>query len=475
VIIAILIGHAIKDHYFKIEEIEKKLQLGKEEILNKIDDFNNRIVIEEIEEKERQRRFLEEITNINDILNNEDQIQAFEMLRSPEPSRMHYLASKLLKIYPTSIAAKFALARSSSFLQGFYEAKELYEELNRILPSNQIILSELNTVKEDIKKFEKIVRDYEEKFDEIPEERIFHKWRPLEPLPSNLFHFKEDVVEDISSKWDSLSMELKTKGKQEKYLDRLKRLWAVETGRVEHLYNFSETGAEELINRGISREIIAREVADDVEQLSARDHELRVTEIEEIIDDEIRVIEKIFSMVKEEKEKKINLTLDFIFDIHDMFISSARYHSVYIEGQGFRKVLVHQRHFKYAPNSPTRKDKLIHQFCPPSKVNNEMEKLLKLFNEYESKEESINPIVLAAWLHHRFVEIHPFSDGNGRVSRTLASLILMKSGLLPFVVTLKDKPNYIRALDSANTGNLEPFIQYFIDKQYQVLNTEIIT
>ena len=48
-----------------------------------------------------------------------------------------------------------------------------------------------------------------------------------------------------------------------------------------------------------------------------------------------------------------------------------------------------------------------------SKIPGEMQKLVKWYNENEKK---LHPIELAATLHQRFVFIHPFVDGNGRMS-----------------------------------------------------------
>lgn len=42
-----------------------------------------------------------------------------------------------------------------------------------------------------------------------------------------------------------------------------------------------------------------------------------------------------------------------------------------------------------------------------------------------------NPIALAAWAHTELIRIHPFEDGNGRVARAVANLILMKRGVVP--------------------------------------------
>jgi Fic family protein len=42
-----------------------------------------------------------------------------------------------------------------------------------------------------------------------------------------------------------------------------------------------------------------------------------------------------------------------------------------------------------------------------------------------------HPVETAAFLHHRFVEIHPFTDGNGRVARLLSNLYLIAKGYPP--------------------------------------------
>jgi hypothetical protein len=67
--------------------------------------------------------------------------------------------------------------------------------------------------------------------------------------------------------------------------------------------------------------------------------------------------------------------------------------------------------------------------------------------------------VQAAWLHHRFTQIHPFQDGNGRVARAIASLVLVKDGLFPLVVTRDDKPSYLSALEAADNGQPKLLIE----------------
>ena len=65
-----------------------------------------------------------------------------------------------------------------------------------------------------------------------------------------------------------------------------------------------------------------------------------------------------------------------------------------------------------------------------------------------------HPVLTAAWLHHRFVQIHPFADGNGRTGRALMNWHLIRHGYLPIAVTSKDRPGYIHALEQADGGDL---------------------
>jgi len=72
---------------------------------------------------------------------------------------------------------------------------------------------------------------------------------------------------------------------------------------------------------------------------------------------------------------------------------------------------------------------------------------------------NVSSEVQAAWLHHRFTQIYPFQDGNGRVARAIGSLVLVKDGLFPLVVTRDDKLKYLDALEAADGGELKPLIE----------------
>jgi hypothetical protein len=73
--------------------------------------------------------------------------------------------------------------------------------------------------------------------------------------------------------------------------------------------------------------------------------------------------------------------------------------------------------------------------------------------------------VEAAWFHHRFTQIHPFADGNGRVARAIASLVFIKADWFPLVVKRDDWVRYVEMLEQADQGDLRPLVAMFVEAQ----------
>lgn len=70
------------------------------------------------------------------------------------------------------------------------------------------------------------------------------------------------------------------------------------------------------------------------------------------------------------------------------------------------------------------------------------------------------PFQHAAWMHHRFEQIHPFEDGNGRAGRLLLNVFFLKEGWPPVHILPPDRRRYLDALEAANTGNLVPLEEF---------------
>ena len=94
-------------------------------------------------------------------------------------------------------------------------------------------------------------------------------------------------------------------------------------------------------------------------------------------------------------------------------------------------------------------------------------KILPLLDEYLAKinNSKTHPLLLAPFVHHRFVQIHPFSDGNGRVARLLLNLFLMTSGYLPVVLKKEDRLKYYAFLSKADKGDLGPLADFILHEE----------
>ena len=97
-------------------------------------------------------------------------------------------------------------------------------------------------------------------------------------------------------------------------------------------------------------------------------------------------------------------------------------------------------------------------FASPEETAAKMHDLISWYRA-EEKKEDMNAVSLAALFHYKFVRIHPFDDGNGRTARLLMNFILMKAGFPPVVIKTEDKEAYLTALQMADSGMMEPFIE----------------
>ena len=94
---------------------------------------------------------------------------------------------------------------------------------------------------------------------------------------------------------------------------------------------------------------------------------------------------------------------------------------------------------------------------PPDQVPGKMKQLITWYNNHRALD---HPVELAATIHTRLAQIHPFTDGNGRVARLVLNWILLKSGYPMFYIEVRDKIHYYEALEAADKGDLKSSIKY---------------
>ena len=99
-------------------------------------------------------------------------------------------------------------------------------------------------------------------------------------------------------------------------------------------------------------------------------------------------------------------------------------------------------------------------FVPPKPedVPALMQDLVRWLNGPEAW--ALHPVEYAAIAHYRLVYIHPFVDGNGRTSRLLMNLRLIQAGYPPVIIKVEDRFKYYEALETANSGDIRPFIRF---------------
>jgi len=270
----------------------------------------------------------------------------------------------------------------------------------------------------------------------------FQIWNPetgIEGLPSNWREFRASEVESIQKIWAEQRDRLQGTAQLAEFTERLSREWSIETGIIENVYSINIGVTKTLIEHGFREELITHGSTDKPKEY-----------IVQILQDQKNALDGVFDFVKNNRQ----LSTSYIKELQSALLAS-QYTTKALVGNRVVDVQLLKGEWKKQPNYPTR-DGVIYHYCAPEHVASEMDRLVAWYKEYNDA--GIPPEVLSAWLHHRFTQIHPFQDGNGRVARTLASLVLIQTGLFPLVITRNEKTLYIGALEEADKGNLQPSI-----------------
>ena len=163
----------------------------------------------------------------------------------------------------------------------------------------------------------------------------------------------------------------------------------------------------------------------------------------------------VLNLVKGETE----LSEVFIRELHTLLLKEASYkEATTSDGKPTRRKIEVGK-YKTQPNHVLTVTGETFYFANPEETPAKMQELVDWFRKEKGKPD-VNPIILAALFHYRFIRIHPFDDGNGRVARILMNFILMQFGYPPAIIKTEDKENYYAVLRLADADELEPFIEY---------------
>ena len=128
--------------------------------------------------------------------------------------------------------------------------------------------------------------------------------------------------------------------------------------------------------------------------------------------------------------------------------------------------------YKTSPNHVLTRTGEMFYFASPEETAAKMAELMAWYNENVTRE-GINAVLFATEFHYRFIRIHPFDDGNGRLARLLMNFILMLKGYPPAIIKTEDKDAYYNALQQADSGNLDFFFNYLCEQLIRSLEIMI--
>ncbi len=175
--------------------------------------------------------------------------------------------------------------------------------------------------------------------------------------------------------------------------------------------------------------------------------------------EEISGHDEAISFILESIREKEELTEVFIRHLHKMILVRPFWADAKTPDGQPTKRLIKVGEYKTEPNHVETQTGAIFYFAEPIETPAKMQELVEWFR-VKSESPETNAILLAAEFHYRFVRIHPFDDGNGRIGRLLMNYILMKHGFPPVIIKNEDKDNYIAVLEQADFNILEPLVTY---------------
>ena len=154
-------------------------------------------------------------------------------------------------------------------------------------------------------------------------------------------------------------------------------------------------------------------------------------------------------MLMESGEKQQPLSQHFIRTLHRTLLRED--YTVYRNQPGGVQTsyTVHAGQYKTRPNSVITRYGDRFDYASPEETPALMTDLVDWYNQAE-QEGILSPVELAILFHYRYIRIHPFEDGNGRIARLMVNFILARHGYPMIVVRSRLKQLYLEALHKAD-------------------------
>ena len=120
-----------------------------------------------------------------------------------------------------------------------------------------------------------------------------------------------------------------------------------------------------------------------------------------------------------------------------------------VSRDGEYRYKIHVGVYKTRPNSVITFSGAMFDYASPEETPSMMADLVRWYNDEEQKGE-LSVTELAALFHYRYIRIHPFEDGNGRIARLIMNYIFYRHGYPMIVIPSADRKKYISALSECD-------------------------
>lgn len=271
-----------------------------------------------------------------------------------------------------------------------------------------------------------------------------HNWKPITPLSEQERQTDLLSMRPLYDSWRAQKARLSADSPAglTEFTQRLVRRLSVETGILERIYDLDRGTTEALVANGFREELVSRASTD-----------IEPSRLIDILRDQENGIQLVMDCVAGNRK----LTKSVLHELHATLLRHQETTTAIDQFGSRREIPLLKGRFKEHPNNPKRPDGTLHEYCPPVHVDAEVDNLLGWLDEYTNDD----PVLVAAWVHHRFTQIHPYQDGNGRLARALTTLVLLRSDLLPLVVDRDLRVEYIESLERADQGDLGELAKIF--------------
>lgn len=150
-------------------------------------------------------------------------------------------------------------------------------------------------------------------------------------------------------------------------------------------------------------------------------------------------------MMQQEAASGNPLTQNFIRQLHKTILREDYTKYVTLPNGVQTSYTIHAGCYKTRPNSVITREGKHFEYASPEETPVLMMELVDWYNKAERSGEYA-PAELAALFHYRYIRIHPFEDGNGRIARLLMNYVLLRQGFPMVVIRNRSKNEYLDAL-----------------------------